>query len=619
MLFSELNLKPSSLKAVEALGFTEPSEIQEKSIPLLMADKEIDFVGQAQTGTGKTAAFTLPLLEKIDFSSKSIQAIILAPTRELANQICQEIDKLSKFEKVRTLAVYGGVPISNQLRELKKSKPQITVGTPGRMLDCLKRNVLELDNCRYAILDEADEMLDMGFFDDVTEIVASVKNKKIWMFSATMPRPIVNLINSQFCDPEMVKVTKKILTSDSIDQQFCVVRRHDMAEALCRYLDFNDNTYAIVFSRTKVGAKELTDELNARGYTSDALHGDMSQEQRDLTMKKFKQKRISLLVCTDVAARGIDVTDLTHVINFSLPQDNESYVHRIGRTGRAGNKGIALSIIEPSEQRRIRDIERITKAKIEKITLPTVPEILEVLTEKSFGQFGEAIEKFDSAEDKSYQSFVAKFEDNSKEDIMKAVYKFVFEQNLRRYKKAVPLDVERRERLERGDRPERSDRGERGARSSGTQAGYQRFFVNLGGDRGMNPGALINFVASGIDVAGSEIGRIDIKPGFSFFEIPESHTDKVLGLANTDFKNNKINIEVAAARPAGGSRGGRSEGRSGGGSRGGSGGGYRGGARSGGRSEGGRAEGGRSSGGYRGNRTADANRTSARRSQSRDS
>jgi ATP-dependent RNA helicase DeaD len=623
MLFSELNLKPSSLKAVEALGFTAPSEIQEKSIPLLMGEKEIDFVGQAQTGTGKTAAFALPLFEKIDFSSRSIQAIILAPTRELANQICQEIDKLSKFEPVRTLAVYGGVPISNQLRDLRKNKPQIIVGTPGRMLDCLRRNVLELDNCRYAILDEADEMLDMGFFDDVTEIVASVKNKKIWMFSATMPKPIVNLINNEFCDPEMVKVTKKILTSDSIDQKYCVVRRHDMAEALCRYLDFNENIYAIVFSRTKVGAKELTDELNARGYTSDALHGDMSQEQRDLTMKKFKQKRISLLVCTDVAARGIDVSDLTHVINFSLPQDNESYVHRIGRTGRGGNKGIALSIIEPGEQRRVRDIERITKAKIEKITLPTVPEILEVLTAKSFGQFEDSIEKFDSAEDKSYQSFIAKFEDTSKEDIMKAVYTFVFAQNLRRYKKAVPLDVERRERPERGDRPERSDRGERGARSSGTQAGYQRFFLNLGGDRGMNPGALINFVASGIDVAGSEIGRIDIKPGFSFFEIPESHTDKVLGLANTEFKNSKVNIEVASARPAGGGR--SSEGRRSSPSRDRSAGGYRGGNRSGGgssegrsRSAGGRSEGG-SGGGYRGNRSADGNRTSARRSPSRDS
>jgi len=587
MLFKELNLKESTLKSIEALGFESPTEIQEKSIPLLL-EGDIDFIGQAQTGTGKTAAFTLPLLEKLDFNSKHIQAMVLAPTRELANQICEEINKLSKFEPVRTLAIYGGVPISSQLRDLKRNKPQIIVGTPGRMLDCIKRDVLDFSQCRFAILDEADEMLDMGFFDDVTEIVSKIEKKKIWMFSATMPKPIVNLINTQFCDPKMVKVTKTILTSDAIDQQFCVVRRHDMAEALCRYLDYNQNTYAIVFTRTKVGAKELTDELNVRGYPSDALHGDMSQEQRDLTMKKFKDKKISLLVCTDVAARGIDVNDLTHVINFSLPQDNESYVHRIGRTGRGGSKGVALSIIEPSEQRRVRDIERITKAKIEKIKLPEVSEILNVLTEKAFSQFDAAIEKFDSAEDKSFMSFVERFQDTSKEDLMKAVYNFVFEQNLRRYKKAVPLDVERQER--------NTERGERAPRSAGAQNGYQRFFLNVGGDSGMNPGALINFVASGINVAGSEVGRIDIKPGFSFFEMPEKHTDQVLGLANSDFRNKTVNIEVAAGRPAGGGSGRRN--------------GNRGGARTGGRPSG--------NGGSSYNRGG-APRSGARRSSTRSS
>ncbi|MBT4792532.1 MAG: DEAD/DEAH box helicase, partial [Halobacteriovoraceae bacterium] len=327
MLFTDLNLRASSMKAIEAMGFKEPTEIQEKSIPMLIAD-EIDFIGQAQTGTGKTAAFTLPLLEKLDLKARHIQAMVIAPTRELANQICEEINKLSKFEPVRTLAVYGGVSISGQLRDLRTKKPQVIVGTPGRLLDVMGRGAFDLEKCKYVILDEADEMLDMGFFDDVQEILAEVPEKKIWMFSATMPRQILNLINKHFCNPELVKVTQKILTSDSVDQKYCIVSRRDMAEALCRFLDYNQNTYAIVFMRTKVGAKELTDELNVRGFASDALHGDMSQEQRDLTMRKFKQKRISLLVCTDVAARGIDVSDLTHVINFSLPQDNESYVHR---------------------------------------------------------------------------------------------------------------------------------------------------------------------------------------------------------------------------------------------------------------------------------------------------
>ena len=426
---------------------------------------------------------------------------------------------------------------------------------------------MNFDNCRYAILDEADEMLDMGFFDDVTEIVETIEDKKIWMFSATMPKPIVNLINNEFCDPQMVKVTKKILTSDAIDQQFCVVRRNDMEEALCRYLDFNQHTYAIVFTRTKVGAKELTDELNMRGYPSDALHGDMSQEQRDLTMKKFKEKKINLLVCTDVAARGIDVNDLTHVINYSLPQDNESYVHRIGRTGRGGSKGIALSIIEPSEQRRIKDIERITKAKIEKIKLPTIPEILNVLQEKAYEQFDNAIENFNSHDEESFTGFLERFDEVSKLDIMKAVYNFVFEQNLKRYSHARPLDVEKRDR----------DRGERGSRErgrNGAQSGYERFFLNVGRASGADPGALIRFVSRGIRISGSEIGKIDIRPDFSFFEVPDKYTDKILSLNNQDFGNKSVSIEVAKAS-GGSDRGGR---RSGG---------FRGGRRSGGNASGG--------------------------------
>jgi ATP-dependent RNA helicase DeaD len=435
MLFTELNLKSSSLEAIKFMGFESPTEIQEKSIPILI-EKNIDFIGQAQTGTGKTAAFTLPLLEKLDLDSRYIQAVVIAPTRELANQICVEIDKLSKFEPVRTLAVYGGVPISGQLRKLKQDRPQVIVGTPGRLLDVMGRGAFDLQKCKYVILDEADEMLDMGFFEDVQEILAQVPEKKIWMFSATMPKPILNMINKHFCDPELVRVTKKILTSDSIDQQFCIVRRRDQVEALCRYLDYKQNVYAIVFCRTKVGTKELTDELNMRGFPSDALHGDMSQEQRDLTMKKFKAKKINLLICTDVAARGIDVTDLTHVINYGLPQDNEAYVHRIGRTGRGGSKGVALSIIEPSEMRRVSQIERITKAKIEKVTLPEVSKIVEVLMAKSTNDFESLVENMNE-EDKQFIAFKEHFEVKSKDELLKGLYSFIFSQSLKRYKNAI--------------------------------------------------------------------------------------------------------------------------------------------------------------------------------------
>lgn len=552
MLFSELNLRSSSMKAIEALGFTEPSEIQEKSIPKLMAEEEIDFIGQAQTGTGKTAAFTLPLLEKIDYSARHIQAMVIAPTRELANQICTEIDKLSKFDPVRTLAVYGGVPISGQLRDLRTKKPQVIVGTPGRLLDVMGRGAFDLLKCKYVVLDEADEMLDMGFFEDVQEILAEVPEKKIWMFSATMPKPILSMINKHFCNPELVKTTKQILTADSVTQQYCVVSRRDQAEALCRFLDYKQNTYAIVFCRTKVGAKELTDELNVRGFASDALHGDMSQEQRDLTMKKFKQKKISLLVCTDVAARGIDVTDLTHVINFSLPQDNESYVHRIGRTGRGGSKGVALSIIESNEVRRVSQIERITKAKIERIKLPTVEEIVTVISEKSYGEFDNLMTNF-SEEGDSYEAFKTRFADKSQEDIMKGLYSFIFEQSLKRYKKARAIDLEPRER------GERSERGERGARTAnGAQAGYERYHITLGRENGMQPGELIRLVSNNLSIGGGEVGKISVLNDFSFFELPEQYQEQVLSLADTDWNGENFKIQVAKGRSTSdGARGGR--------------------------------------------------------------
>lgn len=537
MLFEELNLKSSSLDAVKFMGFKTPSEIQEKSIPILL-DRDIDFIGQAQTGTGKTAAFTLPLLEKIDLDSRYIQAMVIAPTRELANQICVEIEKLSKYEPVRTLAVYGGVPISGQLRKLRQDKPQIIVGTPGRLIDVMGRGAFDLKKCRYVILDEADEMLDMGFFDDVQEILAQVPEKKIWMFSATMPKPILNLINKHFCDPELVKITKKILTSDSIDQQFCVVSRRDMVEALCRYLDYKQNVYAIVFTRTKVGAKELTDELNMRGFPSDALHGDMSQEQRDLTMKKFKEKKINLLVCTDVAARGIDVNDLTHVINFSLPQDNEAYVHRIGRTGRGGSKGVALSIIEPSEMRRVSVIEKITKAKIEKISLPKVGEIVDVLMEKSKLEFDNSVENF-SEEDEQYGNFLAEYESKTKEDLIKGIYSLMFSQSLKRYKNAVDLDFKGRDKTKDS--------------SNGAQAGYQRFHLNLGKDK-LNTADLIRLVSRKASIKGSDIGKISIMRDFAFFEVPIALEDKVLVMNGTDWKGNSISLEVAKASRSGGGR-----------------------------------------------------------------
>lgn len=549
MLFKELNLKPSSLKATEAMGFKEPSEIQEKAIPLLLAD-DVDFIGQAQTGTGKTAAFALPLLEKIDTNSDQIQALILAPTRELANQICQEIDKLSQFEPVKTLAVYGGQPVSAQQRALRKDRPQIVVGTPGRVLDFIRRGSLKLQTCQFTVLDEADEMLDMGFFDDVNEILSAAgenANKKIWMFSATMPKPILNLIKKHFADPVLVKTTKQILTADSVKQQFCMVKDRDQTEAIGRYLDFHQNIYGIIFTRTKIGAQNLADELIARGYATDSLHGDMSQEQRDLTMEKFKRKQVKLLVCTDVAARGIDVTDLTHVINFGLPQDNESYVHRIGRTGRGGSQGIALTLLSPRDAKRLRDIERITKAKIEKVELPKLSDIKAALREKAYVEFENLLEA--SCDEEEFSQFKEKFEDLDKESLLKGAFAFIYKQSLKKYSKARELDTKMKEPLK--------GQGKRAPRQAGTQKGYERFFVSVGRNDGVNPGSLIKMVAVGASLRGAEVGRIDIKDTFSFMEIPQKHSKRVLSI-NESWRNKKVAIEVAApeAGGAGPARGG---------------------------------------------------------------
>ena len=568
MSFNELGLKESSLKAISKMGFENPSEIQSQAIPVLMQG-DVDFIGQAQTGSGKTAAFVLPLLEKLDFKLNALQAVILAPTRELANQINEEIQKLSAFEPIRSMSVYGGTSVGLQIKDYKSKKPQVIVGTPGRVTDLIERGVLKFEETKFVILDEADEMLDMGFFDDVIDIIAKVPEKRIWMFSATLPGPIANLVNREFSNPVTVRVTKKVLTADSVEQQAVVVRRENGIEALCRYMDFSDDMYAIIFTRTKIGAKELTDELNARGYPTDALHGDMDQAARDMTMKKFKEKKINLLVCTDVAARGIDVNNLTHVINFGLPQDNESYVHRIGRTGRGGSKGISLSIIEPNEQSRVGQIERLTKAKIERVYLPKVNEIREKILEKSLKRFTDHIASFHDEDVLHYDTFKAKFNELDKEEIIKGIYGFMFENTLKRYQKAQEIDVA--PRGQGADRPQ-------GVR---VESGMQRFFINLGTMDGANAGELLKFISTAANVSGRNIGRIETKEKFSFIEASSEFTDAVMNIKGEMWGSRRVSIELATA-PAGGASG-----RAFGG-----GGGYRGGR--------GGDRGGRSGGGYRG-------------------
>ena len=567
MTFQELPLKDTLLKAITERGYVEPTEIQAEAIPVL-ATESIDFVGQAQTGTGKTAAFVLPLLNHIDPNGKDIQALILSPTRELANQICDEIKKFTTYEKIKTVAVYGGVSIEGQIKDLRRGRPQIVVGTPGRVLDLIERDILVLDKAKFAVLDEADEMLDMGFIDDVQTILSNFsEERKTWMFSATMPGPILNLINKHLKDPKIIKIRKKTLSNESIVQKHFVVRPEHMTEAVCRILDSLEDYYGMIFCRTKIDAKSLADELNSRGYPSDSLHGDMSQQQRDITMRNFKQKKINMLVCTDVAARGIDVDNLTHVINYGLPQDIEAYVHRIGRTGRAGQTGIALSIIEPVERRKLGAIENITKAKIEKAMLPTAEELKEVMVRKELKQIdqwiSEALET-DRESDIGFKVFTDKFSELSKEDFLKVVYGHLFKTQFDRYNKSPSLEIKERKPSERGMRDgSREGRGFEG-RPSANASGNVRFFVNVGREHGLDLRGLLNSVSSFANIDQKLIRNVDLKQSFSFLEVPEQYSDAILNIRGAFVGERTVRFEVTKNTGSGGHGGGRRDFRGGG-------------------------------------------------------
>lgn len=550
MTFQELPLRESLLKAITERGYVDPTEIQQQAIPAL-ATTDTDFVGQAQTGTGKTAAFVLPLLNKVDSSSRDVQALILTPTRELANQINDEIKKFSIYEKVKTLPVYGGVSLEGQVRGLRKDRPQIVVGTPGRVLDLIDRGVLILDNAKFAILDEADEMLDMGFIDDVKTILSCLgESKKTWMFSATMPAPILSLIKTYLKDPLVVKVQKKTLSNESIEQKHYVVRHSQMSEAVCRILDSLEDYYGMIFCRTKIDAKSLADELNARGYPSDSMHGDMSQQQRDLTMRNFKAKKIKMLVCTDVAARGIDVDNLSHVINYGLPQDIESYVHRIGRTGRAGMTGVAITLCEPSERYRLRMVENNTKARIVQAALPTPTELKQVLVRKELKKFDSLIENLDKLD--SDEVFAEKFATMEKADLLKVMYNHLFKSQITRYDSAPSLEIQEQRRTDPRDRGTMRDNNNSQApqtQGRANHSGNMRFFVNIGKDHGLNLKTLLNSIAGMVNVDERMIRNVDMKETFSFLELPENFGDALLKVNGPMINERNVRFELTRSAP----------------------------------------------------------------------
>ncbi len=436
MSFSQFNFSKPIQEAVDAMGFEKPSDIQTQAIPILL-DYQGDFVGQAQTGTGKTAAFLLPLLERMDTSSRDVEALIIAPTRELAGQVQQELLKLSRFMGVRSTTVYGGTSYSIQERALKKDRAQIVVGTPGRIIDLIKKGTLKLNNCKNLILDEADEMLNMGFLEDVQSIITSLpEEKRIWMFSATMPGPIANLVKREFTDPQFVKVKKQNLTNDNILQQFCVLNRRDFTKGLRIVLASHTDCFGIVFCETRMECKTVADGLIDLGISAGALHGEMGQAQREATMKRFKAKKLSVLVCTDIAARGIDVSHITHVFNLGLPRQLESYVHRIGRTGRAGEKGVAISFIQRNERGQLKRIEAMTNQKLIPFEMPKASDLKRLKIEgelEKMNSLREAVTDPDKEFilDDSFKEFNEYFSELDKDQILKLLFSYRFNRELR--------------------------------------------------------------------------------------------------------------------------------------------------------------------------------------------
>ncbi|MFC5713130.1 DEAD/DEAH box helicase [Thalassorhabdus alkalitolerans] len=390
-LFKELNLDQQILRAVEQMGFTEATPIQEKVIPFVKEGK--DLIGQAQTGTGKTAAFGIPLLENIDTEEKVTQGLVLAPTRELANQVAEELNKLGRFKGIEALPIYGGQEIGRQIKALKR-RPQIIVATPGRFMDHMRRKTIRPQTLKMIVLDEADEMLSMGFIEDIETILAEVpKERQTLLFSATMPKRLQSVTKNFMKDPEVVAIKSKGLTVSSIEQRYIEVPEKQKLDTLRYLLDIDPPELSIIFGRTKRRVDELSEALSQVGYAVEGIHGDLRQERRDKVLRKFKKGTINILVATDVAARGLDVTGVTHVYNFDLPQDSESYVHRIGRTGRAGEKGVAFTFVTPREMEHLKDIEATTKSKMKRQSLPTYAEAMAGRYQQAIDQLRETVRK----------------------------------------------------------------------------------------------------------------------------------------------------------------------------------------------------------------------------------
>lgn len=522
--FEDLPISQEVKRAIQEMGFEEPTPIQEGAIPLIM--DRIDVIGQAQTGTGKTAAFGIPAIEMTDLESNKLQVLILCPTRELAIQASQEVNKLCKYkEGIKILAVYGGQPIERQIKALKRGV-QIVIGTPGRVMDHMRRKTLKVENIKMIVLDEADEMLDMGFREDIETIIGDMPDERqCILFSATMPKPILDLSKKFQHKSKMIKITHKQLTLPSIEQKYLEVKESNKVEVLSRVIDIYNPKLSVVFCNTKRKVDEVTAELQSRGYFADGLHGDMKQNQRDRVMNKFRNGVVEILVATDVAARGIDVDDVEIVFNYDLPQDEEYYVHRIGRTGRAGREGTAYTFVSAKGIRKLKYIEKYTKTKIKREEVPSVNDVEEIkigsFLEKvkgviEEGALGKYIERIDKLLDEDYVSI----------DIAAALLK-----------------------MSMGEQKKEEDVVSHDMEDTGAEPGMVRLFINAGRNNRIQAKDVIGAIAGETGIAGKLIGKIDIYDKFTFVEVPRENARQVLNvMKDNTIKGKKINIEPANSR-----------------------------------------------------------------------
>lgn len=558
MTFEQLGLSPKTLRALAEMNFTIPTPIQEQAIPKLL-ETDTDLLGLAQTGTGKTAAFSLPILEKIDGSNKRPQALILCPTRELCMQITKDIEKFSSMTpEIRTVAVYGGASISMQIRDLRRGV-QIIVATPGRMIDIIERGEVNFEQVKIVVLDEADEMLNMGFKESINQILSNTPDEKnTWLFTATMPKDIKVITKKYMRNPLEVSVSVN-KGNENIDHQYYVINPRDRYAAIKRIVDFYPDIFGIVFCRTKNETKDVADMLIKDGYNSDALHGDLTQQQRDIVMNRYREKSLQLLIATDVAARGIDVSDVTHVINYALPDDAENYTHRSGRTARAGKKGISISLVSKRELYKISELEKIVSKKFERVPVPTGAEVCQ-------NQLLALIHRAQQVEVNEEQlapfmeQINAEFAEMSKEEVIKRFASMEFNRFLEYYRDSRDLNqgnndsgrMEGRNRDERNDRSERAprERVERGGERGGTihpQSGYDRYFINIGNLDKISKGDLLRIICDNSNVRGGCIGRIDMKDKFSFFEVESKFKKDILeGLKNINHNGRSLRVDLAS-------------------------------------------------------------------------